>query len=121
MASQAQITANRNNSQKSTGPRSDEGKAAVSKNALKHGLFTNEAVIAGESIDDYNLSREQLLDELKPVGKMETILAERIVSLTWRLKRIEKFQNLVIDTMIDDKINNPISKLVKLPQRFRTW
>ena len=121
MSSQAQINANRNNSQKSTGPRSDEGKAAVSKNALKHGLFTNEAVIAGESIDDYNLNREQLLDELKPIGKMETILAERVVSLTWRLKRIEKFQNIVIDAMIDEKINNPLTKLTKrmLPAHLR--
>jgi len=121
MVSQAQINANRNNSQKSTGPRSDEGKAAVSKNALKHGLFTDQAVIAGESIDDYNLNREQLLDELKPIGKMETILAERVVSLTWRLKRIEKFQNIVIDAMIDEKINNPLTKLTKrmLPAHLR--
>jgi hypothetical protein len=54
MATEAQICANRLNSLKSkipihresTGPRSPEGKAVVSKNAVKHGLFTSEAGIA---------------------------------------------------------------------------
>jgi len=38
MATPAQILANRANAQKSTGPRSVEGKAASRFNALKHGL-----------------------------------------------------------------------------------
>jgi hypothetical protein len=35
---EAQINANRENAQKSTGPRTAEGKAASSRNGLKHGL-----------------------------------------------------------------------------------
>ena len=38
MASERQIAANRRNAEKSTGPRSAEGKKRSSKNALKHGL-----------------------------------------------------------------------------------
>ena len=121
MTSKAQIKANRKNSQKSTGPKTIEGKKAVAKNALKQGLFTNEAIIAGESLEDYNTMREKTLDELCPIGNMETILAERIVSLTWRLKRVERFQSIVIDAMIDDKINNPLTNLTKkmLPANLR--
>ena len=48
MATQAQTNANRVNSQKSTGPKTAEGKAAVAQNALKHGLFGKLAVINGE-------------------------------------------------------------------------
>ena len=48
MSTQAQTKANRQNSKKSTGPRTAEGKAVVSKNAVKHGLFAAEAVITGE-------------------------------------------------------------------------
>jgi hypothetical protein len=39
MATQAQILANRRNAQKSTGPRTEKGKAVVSQNAVKHGLL----------------------------------------------------------------------------------
>ncbi len=122
MATKAQINANRKNSQKSTGPKTIEGKKAVAKNALKHGLFTNEAVIAGENLEDYNTLREKTLDELSPVGNMETILAERIVSLTWRLKRVERFQSIVIDAMIDKKLNSPLANLTQkmLPPHLRS-
>ena len=103
MASQAQINANRENAKKSTGPKTQEGKEIVSKNAIKHGLFSNQALITGENLDQYNLNRDQLLEELNPATKMELILAERIVNLTWRLKRIERFQNIVIDAMIEQE------------------
>jgi len=53
MSTKAQIKANRQNAQKSTGPRTAEGKAAVSKNVVKHGLFDSEAVITGENPVDY--------------------------------------------------------------------
>ena len=45
MPTTAQILANRNNSQKSTGPRTVEGKAVVSQNAVKHVLLAAEAEV----------------------------------------------------------------------------
>ena len=53
MATTAQILANRLNSKKSTVPQKAEGKATVSQNAVKHGLFAAEAVITGENPADY--------------------------------------------------------------------
>ena len=47
MASEAQIQANRANAQKSTGPRTAEGKATVAQNAVKHGLRAEQMVIKG--------------------------------------------------------------------------
>ena len=52
MSTTAQIKANRQNSKKSTGPQTVEGKATVSQNAVKHGLFT-DSVIKGENQADY--------------------------------------------------------------------
>ena len=48
MTTEAQTEANRANAQKSTGPRTPEGKAKVAQNALKHGLLAKQAVVVGE-------------------------------------------------------------------------
>ena len=53
MATPAQITANRANAQKSTGPRSAEGKSASRFNALKHGIDAASIVIPGEDPAEY--------------------------------------------------------------------
>ena len=102
MTSQAQINANRLNAQKSTGPRTDEGKRVVSQNAVTHGLFARDAVIKCEDPAEYEVHREALLDELKPVGAIESMLAERIVSLSWRLQRVERMQNQATDCLIEE-------------------
>jgi hypothetical protein len=99
MATEAQIIANRRNAQKSTGPRTPEGKAAVSHNAVKHALLARQAVISSESQADFDLYRDQILDELAPATPMESMLADRIVSLSWRLKRAGRIQNQTIDAL----------------------
>jgi hypothetical protein len=99
MTTQAQITANRLNAQSSTGPRSRQGKAIVSQNAVKHGLSARTNVISSENQADFDRHRQQLLDDLAPVTPMESILAERIVSLSWRLKRTLSIQNQTIDAL----------------------
>jgi hypothetical protein len=113
MSTQSQILANRLNALKSTGPRTNEGKAAVSQNAVKHGLLAERDVITSESQADFDLYRQQLLDELSPVSPMESILAERIVTLSWRLKRAGRFQNQAIDALNADQTNDPLKKLTQ--------
>ena len=77
MASEAQVEANRANSRKSTGPKTAEGKATVSQNAVKHGLLAEQVVIKDEDPGEFEFYRQSLLAELCPVGDCETILAER--------------------------------------------
>ncbi len=113
MATEARILANRRNAQKSTGPRTSQGKAAVSQNAVKHGLLTRHDVISSESQADFDLYREQMLDELAPVSPMESMLAERIVSLSWRLKRTGRIQNQAIDALNADNNSSPLAKLTQ--------
>jgi hypothetical protein len=95
MASIAQIQANRSNAQKSTGPRTPEGKATASRNAVKHGLLAEQVVIHGEDPAQFDLYREGMLAELGPQGAVEAMLAERAVSLAWRLRRAERLQSAV--------------------------
>ncbi len=113
MSTEAQILANRRNSQKSTGPRTIEGRSAVSQNAVKHGLFARQAVISSESQADFCLYREQMLAELAPVSPMESMLAERIVTLSWRLKRAGRIQNQAIDALKADNTSSPLAKLTQ--------
>jgi len=102
MATEAQIKANRQNALKSTGPRTKEGKETVSQNATKHGLCSCKNVIKGERLDEYEQFHAEMIEDLSPLGAMEEMLAERIVNLSWRLKRAEVFQNAVIESISDD-------------------
>jgi hypothetical protein len=109
MSTEKQVKANRKNAQKSTGPKTDEGKATVSQNAVKHGIFT-ESVIKGEKEADYEAFHDKMVSEMKPVGPAEILLAERIVSLWWRLERAERIQNQAIDVMIERDEPSPLEK-----------
>jgi hypothetical protein len=100
MASDAQINANRSNAQRSTGPRTKVGKAVVAQNAIKHGLFAHQDVIAEEDPQQYEEHRRRFLAELSPAGEKQALLAGRIVSLAWRLKRAERLQNELFDYLL---------------------
>jgi len=113
MTTEAQILANQRNAQKSTGPCTSEGKAAVSQNAVQHGLSARQAIISSESQADFDLYREQMLAELAPATTMESMLAERIVNLSWRLKRVCRIQNQAIDALNEDNTSGPLAKLTQ--------
>jgi len=88
MTSRKQLESNRRNALKSTGPRSSEGKAVSSRNALRHGLTAAQIVIAGEDPEEYR----QLLDSMKarfaPSDPFESVLVDQLAQQLWRLRRI---------------------------------
>lgn len=113
MLTKAKILANRQNAQKSTGPHSPRGKAAVTQNALKHGLTARQDVISSESQADFDRYRDRMLVELAPIGPMESMLADRVVSLSWRLKRTIRIQNQAIDAMLLPAPSSPLARLTQ--------
>lgn len=97
MASQKQIEANRRNALKSTGPKTAEGKAVVRLNALQHGVTAEAAVVPFvEHPADWEAHRAGVLDSLAPSGHLETILAERVAMLLWRLGRANRYERELI-------------------------
>ena len=88
----AQLAANRRNAQKSSGPRSAEGRAKSKLNALKHGLLSQEVLVRGkhacESRREFQKLAEQILADLDPVGAVECLLVDQIVTAYWRLRRV---------------------------------
>ena len=113
MSTQAQILANRRNAQKSTGPKTKTGKTAVSKNAIKHGLLAAADTIAAENPADFQLHRQNLLEELDPASPLESALADRLISLSWRLKRATAIQNQTIDELSAPKPPSPLERLTR--------
>ena len=111
MATEKQIAANRRNAQLSTGPRTKQGKAISSQNGLKHGLLAKNIIIPTESKAEFNFHRDEVLSDLKPVGPMESILANRIVELSWRLSRSSRFLAATITTMDKENASKPLTDL----------
>lgn len=79
--------ANRRNAKKSTGPKTAKGKAASRCNALKHGLTAREVLIPGEDETELASFAASLRDHVAPAGPLEELLADRVISLGWRLRR----------------------------------
>ena len=111
MATQKQIEANRQNSLKSTGPKTPQGKAVVAQNGIKHGLKARQNIIKGESTVDFDLHRDQLFEQFSPEDPLENHLVERIVILSWRLKRANRAQTAAVNSLQSSHTNSPIRGL----------
>src|SRR4028118_515001 len=92
MASDKQIQANRRNAQRSTGPKTPEGKDAVRLNATKHGLRSQEVLLPGDDGEALKELDENLRAELQPVGELENLLVDGIVAAHWRLRRLRRVE-----------------------------
>ena len=92
MATAAQIEANRRNCQQSTGPRTDDGKNRSRLNALDHGCRANIMVLPTEVFGEYENELQAWRLSFKPRNPAEDVLVERIVSLGWQQKRIDRAQ-----------------------------
>jgi hypothetical protein len=113
MTTEAQIIANRRNALKSTGPRTQKGKNAITQNAVKHGLLARQAVISSENQADFELYCDRMLSEITPATPLESMLAERIVNLSWRLKRTGRIQAQTIDALNTDNTTGPLARLTQ--------
>jgi hypothetical protein len=92
MASVAQLTANRANAQRSTGPRSEEGKAASRFNALTYGLEARSRVIPGENPAELESLAAAYYRQFNPVGPLEDFLVETIVAADWNRRRYTRVE-----------------------------
>jgi hypothetical protein len=88
MATQEQIDANRRNAQKSTGPRTPEGKARSRRNGLQHGLTAKTCMLAGEDPEDLLDLLAEIREKLDPQDTDEDFLTERMAKARFRYNRI---------------------------------
>ena len=100
MATAAQIEANRRNSLKSTGPRTDDGKSRSRFNALDHGCRANILVLPTEDFGEYEKEANAWKLSWKPRNPTEELLVDRIVNLSWQAKRIDRAQTARLSARI---------------------
>ena len=101
MRTEKQLRASRENAKKSTGPRTTEGKARASKNALKHGLMAQDAVIPGEDPAEFDRHLTKLEDTYLPRNYVEKELVRQIGDAMWRMQRLSRIESAVISASIE--------------------
>lgn len=96
MVTEARLEANRRNASLSTGPRSPDGKAMSSKNAVRHGLLGGELLLPDEDAEELERFRAGVLERLQPEDDVERFMADRVIANAWRLKRVYRIETEVL-------------------------
>jgi hypothetical protein len=92
MATERQKEANKLNAQKSTGPKTPEGKAKSCLNRLSHGFASNATVMPGEDPEEFKALLSDLTGEHQPATATEQILVEKMASSQWLSLRAFRLQ-----------------------------
>lgn len=99
--SEKQQLANQKNAQKG-GVKTVEGKEVSKYNAIRHGILSKESIIRkGDCQEDYELYRsirDGLFAEINPIGIIETMLVDKLLSYYWRMCRVIKAERALIET-----------------------
>ena len=88
MATDKQTEANRQNAQHSTGPKTEEGRAAVRLNGLRLGLTAQTLILPGENEADFKELLDSYEAEHEPSTAIECDLVTQLAMATWRMRRL---------------------------------
>jgi len=100
MSTQSQRDANRRNALQSTGPKTPEGKAASSRNAIKHGLLARDAVLPNEDTNAFLQLQAALEEDLHPAGALEELLVQQMATSHWRLERVTRIETGTLESTL---------------------
>jgi hypothetical protein len=109
---------NRQNAQKSTGPKTEAGKATARLNGLKNGTRAvtidlgagaGLSLVTGEDPAAYREMTAEYQRVLGPANRVESNLVQRIVDAQWRLLRNAKLQTLEFEAGLEEarQIDHP--------------
>src|SRR4051812_34889855 len=108
MATPKQIEANRRNAQRSTGPKTDEGKSRSALNALKHGLCAETFVLPNEDPDAFQARLDEWVnsDPGAADDPARRALLKRAAVADWRLDRCLRHEAAVLG----ERVRNAVSQ-----------
>src|SRR5216684_2836379 len=113
MATIKQFEANRRNALRSTGPKTPEGKLAVSMNSLRHGLRARTVVLPAENRDEFDQLCNDLEVEWHPQSRTEQFYVEQMAVSQWKLTRMEVGEAAVFQDVA--------GSTTKIPLLDRLW
>jgi hypothetical protein len=108
----------------STGPRTPEGKARSSQNALKHGFTSKNTIIPEGMEQEFDTLVEGLVKSVRPEGALEQILFKQLVNNAWKLQRIEMRQAEMAadgrDPLTDPDADKEFERLERYVARYQS-
>src|SRR5438270_11344376 len=96
MATEQQIAANQRNAQRSTGPKTPEGKALSRANAIKHGLAA-ETLVTKAFEQEFAERKAQWEQLIKPATVEECFALEAVVASTFQIEECRRSIHAQID------------------------
>lgn len=69
----------------------------ATRNALAWGVFSDLVVLPDENREQFNGFRDELLEQIQPVGAMETTLTDALVANLWRWRRMGQIETGLLD------------------------
>lgn len=114
MSTQAQIDANRANSRFSTGPRSQDGKAAVSQNAVKHGLSSRYLPLSGDERPLFEALESNLRQTINPNGALQESIFRELAAAVWKRDTVNRLiaeATATTESLFEDEPSDRLRKL----------
>jgi hypothetical protein len=96
--SQKKIDSNRRNAQKSTGPKTKEGKAKSAMNSMKYGIYSDKFLIKGEKKEDFDEYSNSYINWLNPNNPVLFDIVSQIIASGWFAKRYMIVESTIINT-----------------------
>jgi hypothetical protein len=111
MISEKQLQANRANAKRSTGPKSEKGKKRSRANAMAHGLTAKQIIVPGETPEQFERLREDLIADFAIVTTIEFELVDHLAALLLRRRRPPVLEAALLKTLISPPFEEFIEAL----------
>ena len=98
MVTERQVEANRRNAARSTGPKTEAGKARSRANATTHGLSGESAVVEASRSPAFEARRAAWAAERRPVGDEANWSLDRAVAASLRIERCERAMDDLVES-----------------------
>jgi hypothetical protein len=118
MTTPNKAAANAQNAKLSTGPRTEEGKSASSRNSLKHGLTAQQVVVEPGREAEFEAWRDALRHDLGPEGAAEMEFFNRAIHAGWTLQRIREMESAmmregILDPLLDEAETKTLDRMLR--------